>query len=435
VSTTAQVLQWLVALYFVAAHLGALALLLLAVGPLRRARILRPLEYLPAPAPGFEPPVSLLVVASGEPHAVVSRVLALLQMDYASFEVVLVEDGEHAEMLPALVDAFALEAFPEAHWRRLDSRPVRAIYHSRGHGNLRVVSKERSTPADALNAGINAARSGLFCALPPGCILRADGLRALMEPFADDRATTVSTATVRVANGCGIERGPLEALMLPETLLARLQVSEALRRYVLQPLGGARLRAVPSPAAALKVFRKDLAVEAGGYPAAEDGGDMDLVTRLRRLLAARGQPMRLRMVTEAICWEAASESLQVTGREQALRQQRLGLGTPRDGVLLAVERYGPLLEIGAYALLLLLLLTGALPLAAFAALLALAVSLGFLVSVTALLLDDLAFGLYPNLSRIPVIAVTAAVENLGYRQVMSGWRAVGTMRALRARKR
>ena len=433
-SAAGQVLQWLIALYFLAANLGALALVLLSVAPLRRARVLRPLEYLPLPAAGFEPPVSLLVLASGEPHAVVSRVRALLQVDYPSFEVVLVEDGERAEILPALVEAFALEAFPEAHWRRLDSRPVRAIYHSRSHAHLRVVSKERSTVGDALNAGINAARFGLFCHMAPGCILRADGLRALMEPFADDRATTVSAATVRVANGCGIERGPLEAMMLPETLLARLQVSDTLRRYVLQPLGGARLRAVPAAPSALKVFRKDLAVEAGGYPAAADGGDMDLVTRLRQLLASRGQPMRLRMVAEAICWEAAAETLATTGREHAQRQQRLFGQAAHGAVLLTLERYAPTMEIGAYLLLLLGLLLGVLPLAAFAGLLAMAVALGFLVSVTALLLDDMAFGLYPGLSRIGVIALTAALENLGYRQAMNGWRVLGMARALRDRQ-
>ena len=194
------------------------------------------------------------------------------------------------------------------------------------------------------------------------------------------------------------------------------------------------MRAVPSAPSALKVFRKDLAVEAGGYPVAGDGHDTQLVSRLRRLLASRGQPMRLRMVAEAICWESAADTLGVAGREQALRQQRLGSGGWRDGALPALERHAPLLETGAYALLLLLLAIGVLPLASFGALLALAVSLGFLVSVTALLLDDLAFGLYPGLSRIRVIAMTAAVENLGYRQLMAAWRVLGMVRARRERK-
>jgi hypothetical protein len=97
------------------------------------------------------------------------------------------------------------------------------------------------------------------------------------------------------------------------------------------------------------------------------------------------------------------------------------------------ECWGPLIELAGYALIAAMWISGAIPGTAFAALLALAFSLGFLRSVSALLLEEMCFHLYPRASQVAVLAAAAVAENLGYRQLVAVWRVIGLARWLRPR--
>jgi cellulose synthase/poly-beta-1,6-N-acetylglucosamine synthase-like glycosyltransferase len=51
-----------------------------------------------------------------------ASVRSLLQLDYPQYEVVVIDDGSDDGTLATLQQAFELEPFPEAMWRRLPSR-------------------------------------------------------------------------------------------------------------------------------------------------------------------------------------------------------------------------------------------------------------------------------------------------------------------------
>ena len=65
---------------------------------------------------------------------------------------------------------------------------------------------------------------------------------------------------------------------------------------------------------------------------------------------------------------------------------------------------------------------------AFAVFLFLAIGLGILLSVSGLLLEELAFHIYPRLGQLAVLAAVVVAENLGYRQLTTWWRLVGLYR-------
>jgi hypothetical protein len=68
---------------------------------------------------------------------------------------------------------------------------------------------------------------------------------------------------------------------------------------------------------------------------------------------------------------------------------------------------------------------------AFVAFLALAFVMGFLLSVSALLLEEFSFHLYPRLSHAARLVLAAILENVGYRQISTVWRLIGLARYLR----
>jgi hypothetical protein len=56
------------------------------------------------------------------------------------------------------------------------------------------------------------------------------------------------------------------------------------------------------------------------------------------------------------------------------------------------------------------------------------VGLGMVVSVSALLLEELSFHIYPKSVHTLCLFAVALVENLGYRQLNSIWRLIGLLR-------
>jgi hypothetical protein len=86
------------------------------------------------------------------------------------------------------------------------------------------------------------------------------------------------------------------------------------------------------------------------------------------------------------------------------------------------EMMSPLVEFSGYILLPVLYFYGALnPSYAFT-LLTLSVLYGALISVLAVLLEDIAFRRYPSLRDVGVLLMAAVLEHLGYRQLTVWWR-------------
>ncbi|HEX4942839.1 MAG TPA: glycosyltransferase [Usitatibacteraceae bacterium] len=447
-NAVADALQWVFLAYFVGVNLVYVGLNLLAIPTLRRYLAIRPIENLPPVYSGFEPPVSVLVPAYNEESTIVTSVRSLLQLDYPEFEVVVVNDGSRDATLDRLREAFDLEPFPEARWERVPGKPVRAVYASRRHASLRVVDKDNGGKADALNVGINASRYPLFCAIDADSILQRDSLRRVVQPFLDDPRTVATGGTVRIANGCTVSGGQLERVDLPANYLALLQIVEYLRAFLFGRLGWATLDAVLIISGAFGVFRKDAVVAAGGYRTDTMGEDMELVVRIHRLFRLAGEPYAIHFVPDPICWTEAPEALAVLksqrmrwqrGLAESLSLNRALLASPRGGApghlafpfFLVFECWGPVIEVAGYAFMAALAATGRISGEAFLAFLALAFAMGFLLSVSALLLEEVSFHLYPRFSHVARLILAAVAENLGYRQLVTVWRLVGLVRWLR----
>jgi|LakMenEpi03Aug12_release.lakeMendotaPanAssembly.Ray.scaffolds.fasta_scaffold23058_5 cellulose synthase/poly-beta-1,6-N-acetylglucosamine synthase-like glycosyltransferase len=438
-------LQWGFLCYFILLNGGYLLLNLLSLISLRRHLDRQSLDRLPRSHTGFDPPISLLVPAYNEEATITPSLKSLLQLDYPEFEIIVINDGSKDGTLAELIREFALLPFPQAYRQSVPCQEVRGIYRSTRHPALRVIDKANGGKADALNAGINAARCPLFCAVDADSILQRDSLQKVVRPFVEDPRTIVSGGTVRIANGCKISGGFLSEVGLPGKLLVRFQVVEYLRAFLFGRLGWTPLNAVLIVSGAFGLFKTGEVIAAGGYRRDTVGEDMELIVRLHRLHRQRGTPYRITYVPDPICWTEAPESLKVLraqrtrwqrGLAESLTMNRKLLLHPRGGAagwlafpfFLLFEFLGPVLEICGYALIIIGTALGIFSWAAFDIFMFVALSFGMLLSVTALLLEEMSFRIYRRPSQLAQLLLAALLENFGYRQLVAFWRLQGLWR-------
>ncbi|MBW8830488.1 MAG: glycosyltransferase family 2 protein [Burkholderiales bacterium] len=434
-----EALSWLFIGYFAGLNAVYLTLDLVALRMIGRESAENQLAALPGYSAGLEPGISIVVPAYNEAATIAAAVRSMLQLDYPDVEIIVVNDGSKDDTLGVLKREFDLQLFPEAYRISVPVQPVRGLYRTPRHHQLRVIDKANGGRSDAVNAGINAAQRGLVCLVDADSLLLHDSLRRLVRPFMQDPRVVACGGTVRISNSCRIVRGYLEEVDVPRNWLARIQVVEYLRGFLYGRLGWTRLNALPLISGAFGLFRRAAVVEAGGLSIGTIGEDMELVLRLHRIHRDKGRDYRIVFVPDAVCWTEAPESMQVL-RSQRTRWQR-GLmeslwanrrlfGGGAIGLLampfmLIFEGLGPVVELLGYIVMGLLFASGNIAWPAFAAFLLMALGMGMMLSASALLLEEIAFRTYPSPRQLRQLMAAIVVENLGYRQINCWWRIVG----------
>jgi cellulose synthase/poly-beta-1,6-N-acetylglucosamine synthase-like glycosyltransferase len=433
------VAQWGFLAYFLCLNSAYLALSAISIRVIRRDADARASLLLPRFFSGLEPPITVVVPAYNEAATIAGAVRSMLQLEYPSFEIVVVNDGSSDTTLDVLRREFQLVPFPEAYRVSLRTQPIRGVYRSLAHRNLRVIDKENGGKADALNAGLNAARSPLFCAVDADSVLQRDSLQRVVRPFLEDPTMIACGGTLRVANGCRVSEGFLEEVGIPRSWLARIQVVEYLRAFLFGRLGWSAMNAMLIVSGAFGLFRRTVVIEAGGYRTTTVGEDMELVTRLHRLHRTSRKPYRISFVADPICWTEAPETLAVLRRQrerwqrgllESLVANRGLLLHPRGGapgwlafpVALAFEAIGPVVEIAGYGFMAAMFAAGRVSLQALVAFLLASIGMGLLLSTAALLLEELSFHLYQRPRHFAVLLAAMVLENFGYRQLTALWR-------------
>lgn len=432
-------------LYFIGLNAGYLLLNMFSLIYLHQMMRERASDELTQIYSGFEPPITLLVPAYNEQATIAASIRSMLQLNYPQFEILVINDGSKDHTLEVLQREFSLVPFPEAYRARLQTKTIRAIYRSTKYPNLRVIDKENGGKADSLNAGINASRYPLFCAVDADSILQRDSLQRVAQPFLEDSTVIASGGTIRIANGCRVSGGFLEKIDLPHNPLALMQIVEYLRAFLFGRMGWSPLNAMLIISGAFGLFRKEAVVDAGGYRTDTVGEDMELVVRLHRRFRLAGKPYRIVFVPEPICWTEAPEDLK-TLKNQRIRWQR-GLAEslsmnlellfhPKGGTagwlafpfMLVFEWLGPLIEVVGYLFMFVLFLFGMISSQALWAFLFVAIGFGILLSVSGLLLEEMTFHIYSRPRHLVMLLFALLLENLGYRQINSVWRLTGLIR-------
>ena len=388
------------------------------------------------------PGISLIVPAYNEEATIGESVRALLLLNYPAFEVVVVNDGATDRTMAVLAERYGMQPAPAAYAQPVATQPVKAYYRSLQHPDLVAIDKANCGKADAINAGINAARYPLVCVIDADSLLEEHALTRAVLPFLEDPDTLASGGIVRIVNGCGVEAGRVTRVGLPGNPLAAFQVVEYLRAFLAGRVTLSSMNALLIISGAFGLFKRHAVVEAGGFRVDTVGEDMEIVTRLHRIYRERKQRYRIVFQPDPVCWTEAPESRKILGSQrnrwqrgtmQVLWYHRRMLANPRYGAIgllampyyLIFEALGPIIEFFGFAVTIVATAFGLLDVR-FAILLFLAaIAYGAVISVGAVLLEEVSFRRYPRARDLLILALIGIAENFGYRQLTTWWRLKG----------
>lgn len=394
-------------------------------------------------------PFSVVIPAYNEERIIEDTVACALALRYPQHEVIVVSDGSTDATVERLVKRFRLRAVNKVVPRRLPTQPLRAVYESELHPNLVLVDKANGRRADAINAGINAARYPLLCVIDADCVLEEDALIRAARPFLRDARVVAAGGIVRPANGLQVRNGRILAHGLPRRLLAQFQCVEYLRAFQWARVGLATLGSLLCISGAFMVVRREVALSMGGFNAAAITDDIDFTIALQDWIRRPGHaaPPRIAFLPDPVCYTEVPEDLRSylsqrnrwqRGTMQALWRHRHMLLNPRYRMaglfgmpfFVLFEAGSALVEGLGYVLAPALWAGGIIGGGALGLWFALAVMLGSLQSVAAILLQEntrLRVGDTRGLLRLLGIAL---VENLGYHQLHLAARIAGALQYL-----
>lgn len=445
--------------YFVLVNTLQLALVCLAALDTTQYRRRRPFAgFNDAYRSALTPPVSILMPAYNEAACIVEAVRASLALRYPRFELIVIDDGSTDGTFERLRAHFDLVVVPRVIPRDVAVRGVVRSVHlpARPVGSdpetLVVVRKDNGGKADAVNTGINLARHPLVCMVDADSVLDPDALLSVVKPFIDEPARVAATGgVVRVANGCRVLAGRIVETAMPRQWLARIQVVEYLRSFLLGRTGWSRVGGLVIISGAFGVFRRDLLIELGGVSRDCIGEDAELVVRLHRRLRERRADYDVVFVAEPVAWSEVPTTARILSRQrrrwhrgitEILIRHRVMLGRPRYGRIglvvlpyyVVFEVLAPLVELSAVVLIPVALAVNAVDFAFAGQFLLVAYVYAILVSLVAVVFEELSFHRYHRWSDLVAIVLAAILENLGYRQFTAVCQLRGSWDAVRGRK-
>ncbi len=388
-------------------------------------------------------PVSIIAPAYNEEFTIVSSIKSLLSLRYPEFEVVVVNDGSKDDTIGVMKKAFQLYPVHTIFQKRVDSKPVRKIYKSRIEPRLIFVDKVNGGKADALNCGMNIARFPLFCAIDADTLILPNALLKVAIPFHEDPSRTVASGgTIRVANGCKIRSGEIEEIGFPKNPVAGFQVVEYLRAFLFGRIGWNIFGGTLIISGAFGLFSRRIAIEVGGYEHDTVGEDMELVVRIHRYLRMKKRPYKIVFIWDAACYTEVPEDLGVLGRQRnrwqrglidTMNRHKRMMLNPKYGFvgLLAFpffaifELLGPVVEVLGIVFVIFSYILGYADVMFLLLYVNVAVLFGIMLSISAVLLEELSFRAYPKWGDIGKMCLYAVLENMGYRHLTLIWRIKG----------
>jgi cellulose synthase/poly-beta-1,6-N-acetylglucosamine synthase-like glycosyltransferase len=407
---------------------------------LRYFRLVQSSKYLTHNETEFLPPISIIVPAFNEALTIIENVKGFVAIDYAKYEIIVVNDGSTDDTFQMLKEAFHLIPIDKVYSKKLESMSIKQIYYSLKYPQLIVVNKDNGGKADSINAGINVSQYPLFCVVDADSILERESLIRVVFPFIENPEEVVGVGgIVRIANGCKIKDGKITEIKPPRNHWARLQTIEYLRAFLFGRIPWSEINSLLIIAGAFSVFKKDAIIEIGGYMTDTVGEDMEITTRLHRFRYENNKKWSIKFVPDPVCWSQAPEDVKTLknqrsrwhrGLAETLWKHRKMFLNPKYGKVgmlampyfVFIELLAPIIEIAGLIIVPVQYFIGVVDIWFALAALTILVFYGQIISVSSLLIEEYTYKRYKHFPDFIILYFYSWIEGSYFRLLNSWWK-------------
>jgi len=330
-----------------------------------------------------------------------------------------------------MIDAYDLIKIDQEIDPNWKSKPIRGIYKSkqRSFEKLTVIDKENGGKSDALNTGIQLSTNQYVGCIDVDCLLLPDALLHVVKSFYQRSKKKVIAVggVIRVANSCVIDGGKLEEVRLPKNWLARFQLVEYTRSFLLGRMAWGSIDSLLIISGAFGFFDREIALAVGGYDTHTVGEDMEIVFRMRRYMHDRKEPYTVEYIPDPLCWTEVPESIKILvnqrdrwsrGNLETLKTHRDMFFNPKYGRLGLIsypywffyEWLAPILEFFGFLSIIAFTYLGILNIDFFLAITCAVLSFSISFSLYAILWDVYAYNQYTKTKDILILMFCAIIE-------------------------
>lgn len=306
-------------------------------------------------------PVTIIVPAYNEAVTICKSIESLLNLDYKTYEIVVVNDGSKDETAEVVKKHFNLHKVNRPIRRQVQCKDAKAVYEGVSTNGISIVliDKENGGKADSINMGINVSKFPYFVCMDADSILEKDSLKKIAVPVLENQDVVAVGSMIRISNGSKFENGELVELRLPKKLLPAFQVLEYERSFLASRIFLDKFNANLVISGAFGLFKKDAVIAVGGYKVGCIGEDMELVMNLHEYHRKNKLPYLIKYSYDAICWTQAPERLRDLikqrrrwhiGLIQSMTKHRSLMSVASYFYFLFYELLSPVIELSGLAL-------------------------------------------------------------------------------------
>lgn len=391
-------------------------------------------------------PVSIIVPAFNEEEVIVESILSCMKLDYEEYEVIVVNDGSMDKTLTNILTYFNLQPSSLKYNQLIQTQEVLGIYEgSINNHRLIVVDKVNGGKSDALNTGLNISNYLLYIAIDADCVIKPDAIHHLVFPVLMDKRTIAVGGNVKISNNLTIEHGEITKQKAPKGFFLIYQIIEYTRVFMISRIAWNQAKSNLIISGAFGLFNKARVLEVGGYRTDTVGEDMELVIRLNLYQIEHKRDYRIDNQVDAYCYTQVPRKFKEfknqrirwhVGLMQCLyihRNAIFNLKYHRVGMIgityyAVFELLSAVIELLGYTALILAILFGLFNVKIFLFLLLVIVTYGFVITISALVLERYSLETKSSLWYIIKLTFLSLFEPFTYRQVCNVIRIVAMFR-------